>query len=224
MEKHLSVDLAFDSVHQRFVVVAELHPAELALGLVAGLGRGRLRFLALLVHGVGDLLQHPERAGLVRRGAAVAHLRVVAAAWVTLYDRWRLRERSPNVGRSFTAFNLDRDDPDTSRLLLLGWGLLLHALLLMHHVGMLLLLLLGRRRRLLIVVLLVDLRRRRRVSDVVVALVDEVIRVGEHRRRCCETTVRITHGEGRLYVVVLRSWAVVGWRCKSRCRYRRLDG
>lgn len=107
-----------------------------------------------------------------------------------LYDRWRLRERSPNVGRSsssFTAFNLDRDDPDTSRLLLLGWGLLLHALLLMHHVGMLLLLLLGRRRRLLIVVLLVDLRRRRRVGDVVVALVDEVVRVGEHRRRCCET-------------------------------------
>uniref|UniRef100_A0A8D8F7F6 (northern house mosquito) hypothetical protein n=1 Tax=Culex pipiens TaxID=7175 RepID=A0A8D8F7F6_CULPI len=148
MEKHLSVDLAFDSVHQRFVVVAELHAAELALGLIAGLGRGRLRFLALLVHGVGDLLQHPERAGLVRRGAAVAHLRVVAAAWVTLNDRWRLRERSPNVGRSssFAAFNLDRDDPDTSRrLLLLGWGLLLHALLLlllMHHVGMLLLLLL----------------------------------------------------------------------------------
>uniref|UniRef100_A0A8D8DC08 (northern house mosquito) hypothetical protein n=1 Tax=Culex pipiens TaxID=7175 RepID=A0A8D8DC08_CULPI len=148
MEKHLSVDLAFDSVHQRFVVVAELHPAQLALGLVAGLGRGRLRFLALLVHGVGDLLQHPERAGLVRRGAAVAHLRVVAAARVTLNDRWRLRERSPNVGRSssFAAFNLDRDDPDTSRrLLLLGWGLLLHALLLlllMHHVGMLLLLLL----------------------------------------------------------------------------------
>lgn len=73
-------------------------------------------------------------------------------------------------------------------------------------------------------VLLVDLRRRRRVGDVVVALVDEVVRVGEHRRRCCETTVRITHGKGRLHVVVLRSWAVVGWRCKSGCRYRRLDG
>lgn len=82
-----TLTLAFDSVHERFVVVAELHPAQLALGLVAGLGRGRLCFLALLVHGVGDLLQHPERAGLVRGGAAIAHLRVVAAAWVTRLER-----------------------------------------------------------------------------------------------------------------------------------------
>lgn len=72
--------------------------------------------------------------------------------------------------------------------------------------------------------LLIDLRRGRWVGDVVVALVDEVIRVGEHRGRCCETTVRITHSQRRLYVVELRSWAVVGGRRKSGCRYRRLDG
>lgn len=149
MEEHLSIDLAFDSVHQGFVVVAELHPAELTLGLSrvilgGGLRRGRLRFGAL--HGVGDLLEHPERTGLVRgSGAAVANLRVTAAAWVTLDDRWGLREWSADVGRSsLTTFDLDRDDPDASRLL--GWRLLLHTLLLllMHHVSMLLLLLLGR--------------------------------------------------------------------------------
>lgn len=71
--------------------------------------------------------------------------------------------------------------------------------------------------------LLIDLRRRRRVGDVVVALVDEVVRVGEHCGWCCETTVRITHGQRRLHVVVLRSWAVVRWWCESGCRYRRLD-
>lgn len=146
MEKHLPIDLAFDSVHQCFVVVAELHPAKLALGLIARFWRGRLRLAAFLVHGVGDLLQHPERARLVRRGAAVANLRIAAASWVTLNDRWSLRERSPHVGRSsLTTFNLDRDDPYASRLLLLGRSLLLHALLLlMHHVSVLLLLLLGR--------------------------------------------------------------------------------
>lgn len=226
MEEHLSIDLAFDAVHERFVVVAELHPAELALaGLIAGLGCGRFWLAAFLFHGVGDLLQYPKRARLVRSGAAVANLRIVAAAWVTLNDRWRLRERSPYVGRgsSLTALNLDRDDPDTTtRLLLLVRSLLLHALLLLlHHVSMLLLL--GRRRGLLIVVLLVDLRRRRWVGDVVVALVDEVVWVGEHRGRGCETTVRVTHGQRRLHVVVLRSWAVVGWWGKSGCRYRRLD-
>lgn len=187
MEEHLSIDLILDPVHQGLIVIAELHPAEFSLGTAGLLAAGRGRLWLGILHGVGDLLQHPERAGLVWCGATVADLRIVATARVTLNDRWRLRKRSP-YGR-VASLDLDRDDPDTTGLLLLGWGLLLHPLLLVHHVQMLLLL--GRHR---LVMLLVDLRRRRRVRDVVVALVDEVVRVGEHRGRRCETTVRVAYG------------------------------
>lgn len=196
MEEYLSIDLILDPVHQGLIVIAELHPAEFSLGTAGLLAAGRGRLWLGILHGVGDLLQHPERTGLVWRGAAVADLRIVAAARVTLNDRWRLRERSPygGAGRtgSVASLNFDRDDPDTTGLLQLGWGLLLHPLLLLllvHHVEMLLLL--GRHR---LVMLLVDLRRCRRVRDVIVALVDEVVRVGEHRGWCCETTVRVAHG------------------------------